>query len=179
MFGHVPTRPEPALVVVLHGCTQTAASYDVAGWSTLADRYGFVLLLPQQQPLKQSEQVLQLVSRRSHRARERRGAVDPADGRGDGARSWIDRRRVFITGSFSRRRHDLRHAATYPETFAAGAVIAGLGLSHGDEPPRGVRKHVQGAPRPAREWGDFVRAASAHRGRGRAYRYGTATPTRW
>src|SRR5947209_4827795 len=50
MFKYVPAQPEPALVVVLHGCTQTAASYDLgAGWSTLADRYGFVLLLPQQQ----------------------------------------------------------------------------------------------------------------------------------
>jgi poly(hydroxyalkanoate) depolymerase family esterase len=36
---------------VLHGGAQTAASYDLgAGWSTLAERYGFLLLLPQQQP---------------------------------------------------------------------------------------------------------------------------------
>ena len=39
-----------ALVVVLHGCGQTAAGYDHgAGWSTLAERYGFALLLPEQQ----------------------------------------------------------------------------------------------------------------------------------
>jgi poly(3-hydroxybutyrate) depolymerase len=39
-----------ALMVVLHGCTQTAESYDRgAGWSTLADRFGFTLLLPEQQ----------------------------------------------------------------------------------------------------------------------------------
>lgn len=38
------------LVVVLHGCTQTAASYDHgAGWSQLADRQGFALLYPEQQ----------------------------------------------------------------------------------------------------------------------------------
>ena len=37
------------LVVVLHGCTQTAAGYDhAAGWSRLADREGFVVLYPQQ-----------------------------------------------------------------------------------------------------------------------------------
>jgi poly(3-hydroxybutyrate) depolymerase len=51
MFKYVPAQPEQTLVVVLHGGTQTAASYDLgAGWSTLAERYGFVLLLPQQQP---------------------------------------------------------------------------------------------------------------------------------
>src|SRR5260370_30455465 len=52
MFAYVPPRlsADAALVVVLHGCTQTAASYDFgAGWSTLADRYGFALLLPEQQ----------------------------------------------------------------------------------------------------------------------------------
>ena len=41
--------PNAPLVVVLHGCTQTAPSYDVgAGWSTLAERYGFALLMPSQ-----------------------------------------------------------------------------------------------------------------------------------
>src|SRR5438105_13904235 len=40
----------PALVVVLHGGLQTAAAYDLgAGWSTLADRYGLALLMPEQQ----------------------------------------------------------------------------------------------------------------------------------
>ena len=52
MFVYRPASlaDNPALVVVLHGCTQTAAGYDLgAGWSTLADRYGFVLLFPEQQ----------------------------------------------------------------------------------------------------------------------------------
>ena len=53
MFTYVPD-PLPnsaALVVVLHGCTQTAVGYDHgAGWSTLADRYAFALLFPEQQP---------------------------------------------------------------------------------------------------------------------------------
>ena len=38
------------LVVVLHGCTQSAAGYDhSSGWSRLADLHGFVLLYPEQQ----------------------------------------------------------------------------------------------------------------------------------
>jgi poly(hydroxyalkanoate) depolymerase family esterase len=42
-------RPQVALVVVLHGCTQTAANYDLgSGWSQLAEDYGFVLLFPEQ-----------------------------------------------------------------------------------------------------------------------------------
>ena len=41
MFTYVPESlaANPGLVVVLHGCKQTAAGYDHgAGWSTLADR---------------------------------------------------------------------------------------------------------------------------------------------
>ncbi len=51
MLTYVPDNlaPSSPLVVVLHGCTQTAAGYDIgAGWSTLADRYGFALLFPEQ-----------------------------------------------------------------------------------------------------------------------------------
>ena len=52
MLSFVPEQlPGGAgLVVVLHGCGQTAAGYDLgAGWSTLAQRYGFALLMPEQQ----------------------------------------------------------------------------------------------------------------------------------
>src|SRR5207342_2401841 len=52
MFAFVPEHLQraPALVVVLHGCGQTAAGYDFGtGWSTLAKRYGFALLMPEQQ----------------------------------------------------------------------------------------------------------------------------------
>jgi poly(hydroxyalkanoate) depolymerase family esterase len=51
MLEHLPQRlgKSPALVVVLHGCAQTAAAYDHgAGWSSLADRHGFALLFPEQ-----------------------------------------------------------------------------------------------------------------------------------
>jgi poly(3-hydroxybutyrate) depolymerase len=50
MLTYMPdrlSRPAP-LVVVLHGCTQSASSYaDGAGWIELADRLGFGLLVPE------------------------------------------------------------------------------------------------------------------------------------
>src|SRR6476660_4769361 len=52
MFVHVPRKlsKAPALVVALHGCTQTASVYDHgSGWSDLADDLGFALLFPEQQ----------------------------------------------------------------------------------------------------------------------------------
>jgi feruloyl esterase len=53
MFVYRPTNlpPNPALVVALHGCTQTAEAFNHGcGWSDLADRAGFVVIFPQQQP---------------------------------------------------------------------------------------------------------------------------------
>lgn len=45
MYVPVHLAQAPALVVVLHGCTQDAASYDHgSGWSQLADDHGFALL---------------------------------------------------------------------------------------------------------------------------------------
>ena len=46
---YVPNAAPVALVVVLHGCTQSASGYDRgSGWSQLAERHGFALLYPQQ-----------------------------------------------------------------------------------------------------------------------------------
>src|SRR3712207_1140287 len=51
MLAHVPEGQPTGvpLVVVLHGCTQSAAAFDRAcGWSDLATHLGFALLLPEQ-----------------------------------------------------------------------------------------------------------------------------------
>src|SRR5215207_11760807 len=51
LYAYVPAgmgKGAP-LVVVLHGCTQTAASYDEgSGWSRLADEHGFAVAFPEQ-----------------------------------------------------------------------------------------------------------------------------------
>ncbi|HEX5517752.1 MAG TPA: PHB depolymerase family esterase, partial [Pseudolabrys sp.] len=101
MFGYRPSTlaNNPALVVVLHGCTQTAAGYDIgAGWSTLADRYGFALLLPEQQRSNNPNGCFNWFqpphSRRDHgeplsiRQMIEKSVIDHG----------IDRRQVFITG---------------------------------------------------------------------------------
>src|SRR5262245_19309669 len=52
MFAYAPRepRPDPALVVALHGCLQSASIYDHgSGWSELAERHGFIVIYPEQQ----------------------------------------------------------------------------------------------------------------------------------
>ena len=155
----------PALVVVLHGCTQTAAGYDLgAGWSTLADRYGFCLLLPQQQAANNPKRCFNWflpadTDRDRGEACSIRQMIDAMV-----RQHGIDRRRVFVTGLSAGGAMTAVMLATYPEVFAAGAIIAGLPYRSATNVQEAFDGMFQGAPRPARAWGDLVRAASSHRG---------------
>lgn len=128
-WRHVPAglAPGAPLVVVLHGCTQTAAGYDAGtGWSTLADRAGFALLFPEQSRSNnmnlcfnwfesldvvrsggEAESIAQMV-----------GAMVAAHG--------LDRDRVYVTGLSAGGAMTTVMLATYPEMFAGGAIIGGL-----------------------------------------------------
>ena len=126
---YIPDRlPAGApLVVVLHGCTQTAADYDRgSGWSTLADRFGFALLFPEQSRANNPNLCFNWFVP---------GDCARDDGEPLSIRQMIetvaaaqasDRRRVFITGLSAGGAMTSVMLATYPELFAGGAIIAGL-----------------------------------------------------
>src|SRR5207244_12161634 len=101
MFSYRPPKlaENPALVVVLHGCTQTAAGYDLgAGWSILADRYGFALLLPEQQRSNNPNGCFNWFQPKH----SRRNQGEPLSIRQMIEKSVVDyginRRRVYVTG---------------------------------------------------------------------------------
>ncbi len=115
------------LVVVLHGSTQSAESYDNgSGWSALADECGVALLFPGQRRTNNAIGSFNwFKSADSHR-----GGGEPLSIRqmirqvvDDQA---IDPSRVFITGLSSGGAMTSVMLATYPEVFAGGAIIAGL-----------------------------------------------------
>ena len=167
MFVHVPERLSSgaSLVVALHGCSQTAGDYDQgAGWSSLADHLGFVVLYPEQQPANNPKNCFSWflpgdTARDYGEASSIRQMVEHAI-----ATFGIDRRRVFVTGLSAGGAMAAVMLATYPEVFAGGAVIAGL--------PYGCARTVQQAfeamfaERSTAQvvLGNRVRAASKHRG---------------
>ena len=164
---HVPTRlaQSPALVVVLHGCTQTAAGYDHgSGWSRLADRHGFVLLYPEQDRANNANLCFNWfepgdIARGKGEALSIRQMIESV-----AVAQGIDRDRIFVTGLSAGGAMASVMLATYPETFAGGAIIAGL--------PYGCASNVQEAFGAMRSRGRsrpdalaaLIRHASGHEG---------------
>jgi feruloyl esterase len=160
---HLPASP--ALVVALHGATQTAASYDKgAGWSTLADRHGFAVLLPQQHWINNP---LRAFNWFRPEDTERNGGeplsikqmIDRMI-----ADHGIDPRRVYVSGVSSGGAMTSVMLATYPEVFAGGAVIAGIPYRSADGLQDAFESMFQGRRRSGDEWSELVRVASAHQG---------------
>ncbi|WP_243371480.1 alpha/beta hydrolase family esterase [Microvirga solisilvae] len=167
MFTYAPQElsASPALVVVLHGCTQNAAGYDYgSGWSVLAERYGFVALFPEQQEANNPKRCFNWFQP----ADTERGAGEAASIREMVERAardhGIDRSRIFVTGLSAGGAMTATMLATYPEVFAGGAIIAGLPYRCATSVPQAFECMFQGQSRPSREWGDLVRRASSHRG---------------
>ncbi|MDB5701741.1 MAG: hypothetical protein JWL66_1940 [Sphingomonadales bacterium] len=153
------------LVVVLHGCTQTAAAYDQgAGWSALADLHGFAVLYPEQ--------------RRSNNANLCFNWFVPEDIKRDGGEALsirqmvarmitdhgLDPARVFVTGLSAGGAMTAVMLATYPDVFAGGAVIAGLPYGAATTMHAAFDRMRGGGSPDAAALGALVRKASDHKG---------------
>lgn len=159
----LPARP--ALVVVLHGCTQTAAGYDLGtGWSALADEQGFALLFPEQTSANNPRLCFNWfqsgdITRGSGEAASIREMIETMI-----VRHGVDRDRIFVTGLSAGGAMAGVMMAAYPEVFAAGGVIAGLPYGSATSVQQALQSMYSGDRRSASAWGGLVRAASVHGG---------------
>ena len=166
LFRFVPPRPKGApLVVVLHGCGQTAAGYDLgAGWSQLGAARGFAVLAIEQKAVNNPHTCFHWFNPEDVRRGEGEAASIAAMTRHMIQAHGLDAGRVFITGLSAGGAMTSVMLSTYPELFAGGAIIAGL--------PFGAATNVGealGAMRAAplktpHQWGELVRAASSGNG---------------
>jgi poly(hydroxyalkanoate) depolymerase family esterase len=164
MLSHAPRELAPGapLVVVLHGCTQTAEGYAVnGGWIALADRLGFAVLAPEQ-----------VAGNNPNRCFNWFEPGDTTRGRGEAASIAAmvaaalqahdcDPRRVFITGLSAGGAMTAAMLAAYPELFAGGAIIAGLAHGVARGIPDALRVMGRGDGRGAAALGDLVRRGDA------------------
>ena len=160
------------LVVALHGCRQQANTYDdEPGWIKYADKYGFVLLLPQQQQANNANNCFNWFEP-GDSARDRGEALSirqmisrtASDAR-------IDARSIYVTGLSAGGAMAAVMLAAYPEVFAGGAIIAGVPYRCANGVFEALNRcgvSLSGRLAPAKDltpaqWGGFVREASSHR----------------
>jgi poly(hydroxyalkanoate) depolymerase family esterase len=145
---YTATDAPTALIVVLHGCTQTASTYDRgSAWSKLAERHGFALLFPQQRRANHSNLCFNWFLPSDARRGHGEAASISQMVKHLAAQYGLDRSRIFITGLSAGGAMTSVMLACYPELFAGGAVIAGLPFSSANSLPEALeRMRGRGAP---------------------------------
>ncbi|SFK67843.1 extracellular catalytic domain type 1 short-chain-length polyhydroxyalkanoate depolymerase [Lysobacter sp. cf310] len=167
MFKFVPPGlPANApLVVALHGCAQSAASYDAeTGWELLAQRWQFALLLPQQQSGNNASSCFNWFEN---------GDLTRGQGEALSIKQMVDRMRsdhasaadrVYVTGLSAGGAMASAMLATYPDVFAGGAIVAGIPYRCATSQSAAFGCMNPGSDLTPAQWGDKVRAASPHAG---------------
>ena len=128
MWLHTPQGLEAGapLVVLLHGCSQTAEAFAIgSGWIELADRTGFAVLAPQQVSANNPNRCFNWF----HMEDMRRGDGEPASIAAmveDALNAHdLDPDRIYVTGLSAGGAMTAVMLAAYPDLFAGGAIIAG------------------------------------------------------
>lgn len=167
MKVHAPAdrAPGAALVVVLHGCTQTAAEYaGPAGWLDLADRFGFVVVAPEQQRANNPNLCFNWYQTGDIQ-RGRGEAASIAQMVSHAVRSYdLDARRVFITGLSAGGAMTSVMLATYPEIFVGGAIVAGLPYGVANSLGEALEAMAMSSARSEAELGNSVRRTADNPG---------------
>ena len=166
MFQYVPSglKPGAPLVVILHGCGQTAGGYDLgAGWSQLADQWDFAVLAPEQKAVNNPHTCFDWFNPEDITRDSGEVASIATMIKAMVETHGLDKNRVFITGLSAGGAMTSAMLATYPELFAGGAIIAGLPYGAAQN-VRDALESMRSAPlRTPAEWGALVRAASSHK----------------
>ncbi|HTR49563.1 MAG TPA: PHB depolymerase family esterase [Kofleriaceae bacterium] len=167
MYEYVPTgmasgRP---LVVVLHGCTQTASSMVEAGWNALADQDQFAVMYPQQTSSNNPVECFNWAGNYGNDADLVRGQGENASIEQmveyEIATHGVDASRVYIAGFSAGAAFTAVMLATWPDKFQAGAIMEGIPYRCATTVAGAYQCQNPGVTQDASAWGDLVRAADS------------------
>jgi poly(hydroxyalkanoate) depolymerase family esterase len=128
MYVHYPSNFKPGMpvVVVLHGCTQTAKQCaELTGWNLLADKNGFVVVYPEQR-LKNNPAKCFNWFTKTNQTRDY--------GEAKSVHSMVryaitvlkvDSSKIYISGLSAGAAMSTNMLAMYPDIFKAGAIFSG------------------------------------------------------
>lgn len=125
MFVHAPPGGKAsAIVVAMHGCTQSAADYTNAGWNELADRAGFAVVYPQQASGNNMNKCFNWFEKGD--IVRAAGEAQSIAAMTEHAKTTYGATRAFVTGLSAGAAMTAVMLATYPDLFEAGAIMAGI-----------------------------------------------------
>ncbi|RED94942.1 extracellular catalytic domain type 1 short-chain-length polyhydroxyalkanoate depolymerase [Marinoscillum furvescens] len=167
MYTYIPNNmPSNApLVLVLHGCTQTASSYaSESDWNSLADTYGFYIIYAQQKSSNNSSECFNWfetgdISRGYGEAASLKNMTDYMKNNYS-----IDSDQVFVTGFSAGGAMTTVMLATYPDVFSGGAVMAGLPYKVATSSNQAFQAMFGNVNKSPNQHGNAVRNASNHSG---------------
>ena len=158
-YIHVPKikKDKMALVVALHGCNQDVATISKqSGWNKLADENQFCVIYPQQRFLNNPSCCFNWfneydISKNSGESGSIKQMIDFV------CDSFsIDKKKIFAYGLSAGAAMTVALLADYPETFNAGAVLAGGPFMMATNSFSGVSAMIKPKIRSSKEWGELV-----------------------
>ncbi len=166
MYKYVPSQlqsPAP-LVVIMHGCTQSASAYESeTGWQELADRWGFLLVSAEQKNGNNSTGCFNwFESGDIGRFGESLSIKQMVDKMKNDY--YVDDDRVYVAGFSAGAAMTSVILANWPDVFAGGAILAGVPYNCGTGLTNGFQCMSPGKDLSPSQWGDKVRAATSHSG---------------
>lgn len=143
------------LVVMLHGCTQTALEFAVGTqMNSLADQYNFIVVYPQQESIYSQYRCWKWYDH----ANQSRDRGEPAiiasivQAIEQSTSQWtIDRSRIYVAGISAGASMSVIMGATYPDIFAAIGVHSGLEYQAATSQNQVLRVSRRGGPDPIRQ----------------------------
>lgn len=161
MYKYVPAgMPINApVVVLLHGCTQTAASYDdETGWVKYADLHKFYLVFAEQKLANNANGCFNWFepgdqTRGSGEALSINQMVDTMK-----SAHSVDASRIFVSGLSAGGAMAAVMLATYPDVFKAGAVNSGVAYKCATNALSALTCMAGATFRTPAQWGDLARS---------------------
>lgn len=160
MYSYAPSAlPSSApLVVVMHGCTQTASQYATeSAWNVLADQHQFYTVYPEQNSTNNSSKCFNWFNygdqnRGQGEAMSIKQMIDYMT-----SHFSIDTNQIYVTGLSAGACMTHVMMATYPDVFNKGAVMAGAPFKSATS-ALGASNAMYGlVTHSAAQWGDSVR----------------------
>lgn len=169
MWRYRPTTPaaNAPLVLFMHGCSQTHNDAALVGWTQLADQYGFYVVFPEQSTDNNPIRCFNWAGEYGDPANLVRGQGENLSLKQmvDKMRADhnIDPARIYVAGFSAGAAFANVMLATWPDVFAAGAVMSGIPYRcattvNGAYNCQALASHPELKKTP-QEWGDLVRMA--------------------